>query len=632
MQMWELIEALSIRTGNTKLDPKFFMKEEVLVSRCEGSILYDRFSGEVRFSHFTVFEYLKKHHLQNILKSVELSKVCLRYFTMAANLYAGSDELPDPLQVRRGLKFFEYAALYWGSWAEEDGHNDPEFWDLLLRFHEFPNIIHTLHLIYPFGRGLWMQERRSACEKCQDFTVLHLLALGKAVKICKLLFDITPDQNFPVLSKSLVSVSERITSFAKFVKLNIDRNCPMVGTVLNISAGFIEDRLFCLLLQKGASVDVRNLRTGSQVVQVAAGSVSKLKLLYKAGANLSSGGARNETPLHVAARHGNSDCIEFLLRVGCPIVASDDGTTPIQLAAILGDVKSLKLLITAAPHLINEQARGYYRSQSSLHLATRSKNCENLELLLSCPEIDRSIRDVDGNTPLHLAAKYGSVQHTNILLGAGADPTDRNLFGFTPLDLALLAGNTSVVQVLFWSSAVGDLGEMQTSLNPNELALHLLISRVEKDPKSGYYFAVGRLYLAGENLEMASQFFDKGSYLLSKEDGYESPTCNECHCVIVAASDVHYLCLACKERLPQCDCFSCRYHWLCDSCFQIVSTTRPPKEVTAHRFLRIPSRDYPASIWSFIESVESSNTKPGKTQTGEIKDSKKETEHRDTHN
>jgi hypothetical protein len=147
--MRELIEALSVRKGNITLDSALFLDQKVVLGRCEGLVAYDEMSDEVRFAHFTVFEYLQHHLAENLLPPLELSKVCLQYFIIAATSIGECYRPPIPKRSQRfdHLRFFQFACLHWGLWATE-GHTDLGFWELLLRLHETPNLVRTLHWIY----------------------------------------------------------------------------------------------------------------------------------------------------------------------------------------------------------------------------------------------------------------------------------------------------------------------------------------------------------------------------------------------------------------------------------------------------------------------------------------------------
>ena len=56
------------------------------------------------------------------------------------------------------------------------------------------------------------------------------------------------------------------------------------------------------------------------------------------------------------------------------------------------------------------------------------------------------VMDVTG--PLHEAARRGHLEVVNLLLEAGADPRREDATGRTPLDLAVAASHTAIVERL----------------------------------------------------------------------------------------------------------------------------------------------------------------------------------------
>lgn len=95
-------------------------------------------------------------------------------------------------------------------------------------------------------------------------------------------------------------------------------------------------------------------------------------------------------------------------------------------------------------------------------------------------------------TPLHLAAKSGSVSITRALLAANANPDMRNAIGKTPLHVALEEDSEAVVDVLIESGADVNMGHntigMQTTLlhdaayrNDSGLVQKLLAARAALD-------------------------------------------------------------------------------------------------------------------------------------------------------
>ena len=66
---------------------------------------------------------------------------------------------------------------------------------------------------------------------------------------------------------------------------------------------------------------------------------------------------------------------------------------------------------------------------------------------------DASPKDREGSTPLHDAVTAGDVAGVRVLLAHGADASAMNSTGFAPLHLAALQGNTVVVQMLLDNGA-----------------------------------------------------------------------------------------------------------------------------------------------------------------------------------
>ncbi|CAK9258269.1 unnamed protein product [Sphagnum jensenii] len=97
---------------------------------------------------------------------------------------------------------------------------------------------------------------------------------------------------------------------------------------------------------------------------------------------------------------------------------------------------------------------------TALHFAARMGSPELVDLLFREPGIKINVQDVDGCTPLHMAAQAGHVNVVERFLGQ--DPcliglTTQNSNSFTPLDLAIDKGHVAVVKVLLQFTAESDL-------------------------------------------------------------------------------------------------------------------------------------------------------------------------------
>jgi ankyrin repeat protein len=88
-------------------------------------------------------------------------------------------------------------------------------------------------------------------------------------------------------------------------------------------------------------------------------------------------------------------------------------------------LKMVELLRSAG---VSVNARDYYlqsgKFTTALHAAVWSENLELVRYLLDQPDIRLDERNVDGFTPLMIAFDKGNVAVSNMLLAAGASPTE----------------------------------------------------------------------------------------------------------------------------------------------------------------------------------------------------------------
>jgi ankyrin repeat protein len=118
------------------------------------------------------------------------------------------------------------------------------------------------------------------------------------------------------------------------------------------------------------------------------------------------------TPLHFACFNGNVDSVRVLLAADVKVHArSKFGSTPLQMAAMQGQLAVVQLLLHREPAMIN-------------------------------------VPNNVGWTPLHFAAMIGSPDIVGVLLAAGADIHVVNKYGRTALHLASANGRTAVIHML----------------------------------------------------------------------------------------------------------------------------------------------------------------------------------------
>ncbi len=202
------------------------------------------------------------------------------------------------------------------------------------------------------------------------------------------------------------------------------------------------------------------------------------------------------TPLWIAACHGHVEIADLLLKFGAEVdVASEDGSTPLDQAALIGSTALVRKFLEhgasveggARPHrdtaLIDAAAKGHietvklllenganclaqqFGGWSPLHYALLRKQKEMAEVLLEACQVV-TMATVTGITPLHLAAIAGFVDIVERLLDLGALADQPDNGGLTALRCAVSEGKLDVVRLLINMGARTDLrGEDGLSLH-----------------------------------------------------------------------------------------------------------------------------------------------------------------------
>ncbi|TNM85593.1 hypothetical protein fugu_007864, partial [Takifugu bimaculatus] len=270
----------------------------------------------------------------------------------------------------------------------------------------------------------------------------------------------------PPLHQSRIRQSDSNTSFLRaaragnidkvldFLKNGIDiSTCNQNGlNALHLAAKEGHKDLVEELLDRGAPVD-SSTKKGNSALHIAslAGQQDVVRLLVKRGANINSQSQNGFTPLYMAAQENHLEVVRYLLENdGNQSIATEDGFTPLAIALQQGHNSVVSLLL-------EHDTKGKVRLPA-LHIAARKDDTKSAALLLqndhnadvqSKMMVNRTTENgKSGFTPLHIAAHYGNVNVSTLLLnrGAAVDFTARN--GITPLHVASKRGNTNMVALL----------------------------------------------------------------------------------------------------------------------------------------------------------------------------------------
>ena len=247
-------------------------------------------------------------------------------------------------------------------------------------------------------------------------------------------------------------------------------------------------------------------------------------------------------PLHYAAQYGLVDVCQELMShmqawglfdithgIDSPCWLDLEGYAPLHLAVIGGHYRTTRALL-----LVDEREKGTIarlthsdveKNGISLSLATKS-NFHNIVGLLVVAGVDVNFQDQQGETALHVAARYGHEECTRILLSA-ADPFEIDIelaertYGWTPLFIACVDGHMPIVELLAQKGARVS-GKDYSGWTPQEHAAlrgHLDIAEYLKSfcpPPSlrGSPEIVGQVK---ESLPVATTLGDRRSHGVSKE-------------------------------------------------------------------------------------------------------------------
>jgi ankyrin repeat protein len=285
---------------------------------------------------------------------------------------------------------------------------------------------------------------------------------------------------------------------ASLIALGIDVNAQALNgkTALHDAVRTGKTRMELLLTRNGADIDARDAVGNTPLMETIVGGFSpSAKRLAALGADVKVRNTAGDTPLHLAVKINNADLAATLLQLGASIharnsqgqtpfrialvtssamvslllaenrviLADDDGLSPLHIAirdnaplvmiqtiidqnARLTAVDSAgkiplrlaadadnwalaKVLTEAGSDVFSEAGDG--KSPAIVALA---KGKDAMVALFSGAAI--SMRDRSGNTILHYAAQYGTLEEISQLIRLGADKYAQNISGDTPAEAA----------------------------------------------------------------------------------------------------------------------------------------------------------------------------------------------------
>lgn len=158
-----------------------------------------------------------------------------------------------------------------------------------------------------------------------------------------------------------------------------------------------------------------------------------------------------QTALHLAVQMGSCSCCSLLIEADANMdsaVRSFDDLSPLQLAAVLTNLKVLELLLQS--NADTEKSAGF---ATPLYLAASNNNLQSVRCLIEFAA-DVNKPTTGGSTPLFTAARKGHMELCRLLLEYGADTEKAPAStGSTPLIAACARNNIEMVRLLIEADA-----------------------------------------------------------------------------------------------------------------------------------------------------------------------------------
>ncbi|XP_059153195.1 ankyrin-2-like [Physella acuta] len=150
--------------------------------------------------------------------------------------------------------------------------------------------------------------------------------------------------------------------------------------------------------------------------------------------------------LHVAAMMGHSAVVKALIAKGATVNATTrDGQTALHLAVKYRKPNVVQALIGSGAHV---ETKGGELLETPLHIAARTEGGEKCAEMLFKSGADVNATRENGETALHVSARYGRLSVLRSLLREGANPMTQSKAGETALHIATRHCHLDIVKEL----------------------------------------------------------------------------------------------------------------------------------------------------------------------------------------
>ena len=268
-------------------------------------------------------------------------------------------------------------------------------------------------------------------QNCSGNTPLHVACYGNLLSIIRLFLERRCSTNFP----------NKKGETAQDIPLNEDG-----GYLLHIACQWGDEHIVRYLISdERCDPNIQTSSSGNTPLHTAAeygqeGAIIPL-LSYK-NCNPNVQNKEGDTPLHIAVRVGKSPMISQLLanqQLNFN-VQNSEGDTPLHIAVRVSKTPVISQLMANKQVNFNVQNN---KGDTPLHIITKMGEVEVCELIIPDTRFNMNILNNNHLTPLLTAIKHNNPTVATILLQhRKCDLSLRDLYGNTPLHLACISGET----------------------------------------------------------------------------------------------------------------------------------------------------------------------------------------------
>ncbi|XP_058457010.1 serine/threonine-protein phosphatase 6 regulatory ankyrin repeat subunit A-like [Malaya genurostris] len=253
-------------------------------------------------------------------------------------------------------------------------------------------------------------------------------------------------------------IAQTYSSFSKWeekVNIKIESLINQQKMFAAAESGNVEEVINCLKI--GADEDGRDFKNWNMFHYAAKGNSSNIFKKFETNKSMQqSEDTEGNQPIHIAARYGNLEIIELLMKdttVENLNLMNKDGMTPLHFAALNGYTEVVKILLNNGANIEALNMVGV----TALHLAALNGHTEVVDSLLTIgANVDAA--NNFGGTPLHFAVQNGHAEAVRVLLAKGASVVAVLNHSVTPLHIAAQSGYADIVRILLTEGANVDVG------------------------------------------------------------------------------------------------------------------------------------------------------------------------------